>query len=318
MLVVVPTLNEARRLPCVLDAVLADAGDGRFLVVVCDGGSSDGTCAIAEAAAAAHPQVRLLHNPARLQSAAVNLALRTFGGRCDWLVRVDAHATYPADYVSRLIACARETGADTVTTPMFSLGETCFQRAAAAAQNSRLGAGGSPHRKAGRSGWVDHGHHALFRRAAFEGVGGYNEAFSHNEDAELDIRLRRAGARIWLAGDLAIGYYPRSEPIALFRQYMNHGSGRARTARLHRTPLKARQLLPLGVAPAAALALAGPWFWPAAIPAACWAALCLGYGLVLGARARDACAAASGLAAMISHLGWSVGFWRRTLAPKTG
>ena len=31
------------------------------------------------------------------------------------------------------------------------------------------------------------------RIAAFRGVGGYDESFSHNEDAELDYRLRQAG-----------------------------------------------------------------------------------------------------------------------------
>ena len=36
------------------------------------------------------------------------------------------------------------------------------------------------------------------RIAAFRAVGGYDESFSHNEDAELDYRLRQAGYRIWM------------------------------------------------------------------------------------------------------------------------
>ena len=39
--------------------------------------------------------------------------------------------------------------------------------------------------------WADHGHHALMRISAFRAVGGYDESFSHNEDAELDYRLGR-------------------------------------------------------------------------------------------------------------------------------
>lgn len=314
ILVVIPTLNEARRLSGVLDALLADPVLDRMLIVVCDGGSTDQTCAIAEAVAAHHPQVRLVHNPKRLQSAAVNLALRTCGEGREWLVRVDAHAAYPAHYVSKLIACGERTGADSVTTPMVSRGEDCFQRAAAAAQNSPLGTGGSAHRRAGVSGWVEHGHHALFRSARFAALGGYDEDFSHNEDAEFDTRLVAAGGRIWLEGDLAIGYYPRSTPTALFRQYLRHGDGRARTVRRHKARLKLRQLAPLAIAPAVLIAAAAPWFWPLGLPAAIWALACLGYGLLLGLRARDPCAAASGLAAMIAHLAWSIGFWRRTLA----
>jgi succinoglycan biosynthesis protein ExoA len=315
-LIVIPCLNEEAYLSDVLAAMLADPAARRSVIVVADGGSVDSSRAIAQAVAADHPQVRLVANPKRLQSAGVNLAFRQYGKGCAWLIRLDAHADYPADYVSRLIETAVRSGADSVVVPMRSVGTTCFQRAAAAAQNSILGAGGSVHRRAGQEGWVEHGHHALMRAEAFAAVGGYDESFSHNEDAELDRRLTGRGGRIWLAGDLAIGYYPRSEPRALFRQYVNHGAGRARTVAKHRAPLKLRQIAPLGVAPAVVLVLAMPVFWPAMIPAALWASVSLLYGLALGLRARDLCACGSGVAAMISHLGWSAGYWRQRLTQR--
>ena len=40
-----------------------------------------------------------------------------------------------------------------------------------------------------KSGYVDHGHHAAFRAASFKAIGGYDETFSHNEDAEFDGAL---------------------------------------------------------------------------------------------------------------------------------
>jgi succinoglycan biosynthesis protein ExoA len=151
------------------------------------------------------------------------------------------------------------------------------------------------------------------RLAAFQAVGGYDETFSHNEDAELDIRLGRDGCRIWLTTEVAIVYFPRNSARALFRQYRNYGAGRARTVRLHRTPLKVRQLLPLSVAPAAALALVAPFAWPLALPAAAWAGLCLAYGVLI---AKDRCSALAGWPAMIMHLGWSVGFLGEQLFPR--
>ena len=48
------------------------------------------------------------------------------------------------------------------------------------------------------------------RIAAFRAVGGYDESFSHNEDAELDLRLTREGGRIWLTDKVRIGYHPRA------------------------------------------------------------------------------------------------------------
>lgn len=312
-LVVVPTLNEERHIEAVLRRLLADSQLDRMLIVVADGGSTDATVEIVRRLADGRSNLVHLHNPKRLQSAALNAAVAAYGAGKAWLARVDAHADYPEGYVSQLIAVAEASGADSVTTSMISQGEACFQKAAATAQNSRLGTGGAAHRAGSASRWVDHGHHALMRIAAFQAVGGYDETFSHNEDAELDIRLTGQGFRIWLTTEVAIVYYPRGTPGALFRQYRNYGAGRARTARKHRAPLKLRQLLPLGVAPAVALALAAPFAWPLALPALAWAGACLAYGGLIG---KDRCSRLAGWPAMIMHLAWSAGFLRERFAPK--
>jgi len=187
----------------------------------------------------------------------------------------------------------------------------CFQEAAACAQNSVLGAGGSPHRKAGKRRFVDHGHHALIKIAAFENAGGYDERFSHNEDAEFDARLTSAGGAILLAADLVIDYFPRATPKALMLQYLKYGQGRARTALKHGGRLKLRQLAAAAISPVSAAGLALAAFVPmAALPALAWLSLTLGYGIWLGVRAGKPCACAAGAAALIMHFAWSVGFLR--------
>jgi succinoglycan biosynthesis protein ExoA len=308
-LIVIPCLNEAAQIERVIGRILEDDGLVDPLVLVADGGSTDGTRDIVERMAGRDPRVRLLANPGRLQSAGVNLAARVMGEDRPWLVRVDAHAEYPANYVSTLISEARRTGAHSVVVAMETRGEAGFQRAVAAAQNSKLGTGGSAHRVCAEGGWVDHGHHALFRRDAFQRVGGYDEGFSHNEDAELDLRLSQEGAKIWLTDRTRIVYHPRKTPGALWRQYLSYGKGRARTVLKHATPLKMRQALPLAVAPAVLGALAAPLSWPLLVPAMVWTAVALGYGALLGAKAKDPAVLLSGPAAMIMHLAWSLGFW---------
>lgn len=311
---IVPCLNEAAHIEGVLDQLLRDPALQGSLVVVADGGSQDGTREIVHAYAERDGRVRLLPNPKKLQSAGVNLAAERFGADAGWIIRIDAHAGYPEAYVSTLLRVAGEQGADSVVVSMDTQGRGCFQKAAAAAQNSALGAGGSSHRRLGVSGWVDHGHHALFRREAFVAVGGYDETFSHNEDAELDVRLAARGARIWLTDQAALVYYPRSTPQALWRQYLNYGRGRARTVLKHRMRLKPRQAAPLAVAPAAVLALAAPVHPIFAVPALLWISACLGVGLLVGAKNRSVCACGSGVAAMVMHLAWSLGFWRQLFA----
>ncbi|TIW08371.1 MAG: glycosyltransferase family 2 protein, partial [Mesorhizobium sp.] len=264
ILIVIPCLNEAAHIGGLLDRLRPAAArlDGRIVVV--DGGSSDGTQAIVEKIVAKDPRVILLANPKRLQSAAINLAVATLGEGADYLIRIDAHGGYPDDYCDRLVEEALATGADSVVVSMLTAGTGAVQKAVAAAQNSKLGTGGSKHRHMSEGEWVDHGHHALMRIAAFSHAGGYDESFSHNEDAELDYRLRQAGYRIWMSGRTHMVYYPRSSLKSLYLQYLGYGRGRARNVLKHRMVPKVRQMVPLLVAPVVLLALFSVVHWLAA------------------------------------------------------
>jgi succinoglycan biosynthesis protein ExoA len=239
----------------------------------------------------------------------VNRAVGCFGHGRTWLVRLDAHAEYPKDYASRLVEKATETGASSVVVPMFTDGHTCFQRAAAAAQNSFLGTGGSAHRHLNQGGWVEHGHHAIFDLERFRELGGYDNEMQSNEDAEFDRRLIKSGSRIWLADDLVITYFPRNNTVLLFRQYVKYGRGRAQTFARHGGRKRIRHFILPSIAPIVTLAFLAPLYWPLAVPASAWLVACVSYGFALGMRQRDVCAAASGYAAIVMQLAWSLGHW---------
>lgn len=320
LLLVIPCLNEAAHLPRLLGGLCADPFATNARIVVADGGSTDGSQEIVRKLATNDPRVVLLDNPKRIQSAAVNLAVERFGDEAPFFIRIDAHAGYPPDFLRALCEAQAESGADSVTVAMSAKAHTrgCFQTANASAQNSALGTGGAAHRNGGVRRFVDHGHHALFRTASFRAAGGYDESFSHNEDAELDYRLIANGGRILLAGDLVIDYYPRTTFRALWRQYYWFGRGRAKTSAKHKMKLKPRQLAPMLVAPAALLIALTP-LWPlAALPFAFYLALCLGLGALLGLRDRNPCAFFAGIPAATMHLAWSFGFWRQTFAQRAG
>lgn len=321
LLIVIPALNEAAHIGAVIETLLADAPADTCLVVA-DGGSRDGTPDIVARLAARDGRVRLLHNPQRLQSAGINLAVQRHGAGRQYLLRADAHADYPAGFTAALMQDMAESGAASVTVGMQTLARCRFTDAVAAAQNSHLGTGGSAHRMGAGGRFVDHGHHALMRIADFCAVGGYDPAQSHNEDAELDHRLRRAGRRIWLSGRVKVGYHPRASLMALFRQYVAHGRGRAVTVRKHHLRLKPRQMIPALVPVAVLLAGLGAVLAPfdagwlmLAVPAAIWAGVCLAYGAMLAVRAGRWHILMSGPAAMAMHLGWGIGFLRQRLRP---
>lgn len=319
LLIVIPTLNEAAHIGPLLQGLLPFAERRAARIVVADGGSTDGTPGIVRDLAARSSRILLLHNPDRLQSAAVNHAVAAHGAGADWLLRLDAHSSYPPDYGDVLLDEAQASGADAVVVSMLATGFAPLQSVIALAQNSRLGNGGAAHRNATAGRWVDHGHHALMRLAAFRAVGGYDPQFSHNEDAELDHRLRAAGHRIWLTAATQVTYFPRRTLSALMRQYFNFGRGRARNLRKHRIWPGPRQAVVAALAPLLALAVLAPLAPVFALPLLLWGLGCLTGGLWIGgasqlgagrsAPARLWRGVQAGVVAGLMHLAWSAGFW---------
>lgn len=314
IVVVIPTLNEVMNIAGVVCSLRNGLVHRNVRLVVCDGGSTDGTQKVVERLHKVFPEVSLMHNPERLQSAAVNRVARDFGGRASVLVRCDAHAIYPEGYVSRLVQSMSRHRADAVVVPMDTVGDTCVRRAVAWVSDTPLGSGGAAHRGGRRSGFVDHGHHAAFRMRTFMRSGGYDESFSHNEDAELDCRQRARGGRIYLDADIRLGYLPRASLGALWYQYVNYGAGRSRTVRRHPGSMRRRQLaVPLNaVGCLLSLLLLPVTIWAAAWPLAYLGALTAA-SVLMAVRHRSACGLLCGPAAAVMHMGWAYGFLRGLL-----
>lgn len=305
--IVVPARNEERCIAAAIRSLLPSRPwSFEWHLTVADGCSSDATGQAAREVP--DERISVTPNPMILQSYGVNMVALSLSAEVDVVVRADAHCLYPPNFVATVTETLERTGADSVVVAMSSKSErgTVFGRATAAAQNSRLGNGGSSHRNGGRSGFVDHGHHAAFRREAFVALGGYDESFTHNEDAEFDLRMAKAGRRVYLDGGSSITYFVRETPADLARQYFNHGAGRARTVFKHWS-IRPRQVAPAAIAAANALSLLLAPFAPSllAVPAA-YATLCITLGAVNpSARGAERLA---GIPAMIMHHAWGAGF----------
>ncbi len=315
VMVVIPALNEAEHIEaCVRSLMLGDARLKAIEMVVADGGSRDSTREIVLELRDEFPNLRLIDNPKRLQSAAVNRAALEAGAGRSILVRCDAHAIYPENYVMRVADSLVRHGVSSLVVPMDATGMSCFQRANAWIVDTPLGSGGSAHRGGRRSGEVDHGHHAGFELKAFLSIGGYDETFSHNEDAEYDARLRKSGGRIFLDADIRLSYLPRATVGGLARQYFNYGKGRARTLMKHGERPKLRQLIPPAtlVACIAGLALVPFSLWGLVLPGGYLAAM-VAASLMVAVKHKSACGLLAGLASATMHMSWSLGLFRQFL-----
>lgn len=310
ILVAVPVLNEAATIEDCLRSLLTGLPAlSKIACIVADGGSEDGTRDVVDTLRGEFPNLSLIDNPGRLQSAGINAVASEGDVSRDILVRCDAHALYPENFVLDVAVALERSGADSLVVPMDATGSSCFQKANAWIVDTPLGSGGSAHRGGKVSGWVDHGHHAAFRLDKFRQISGYDETFSHNEDAEFDARLRRAGGRIWLDASIRVTYLPRATIPGLCRQYFLYGRGRARNILKNRELPRPRQMAPvinlllLTVCLCAAPAKPAVLLWPAA-----YAILIVLTSLGVTVLKRSFCGLWAGIAMAAMHLSWGAGF----------
>jgi succinoglycan biosynthesis protein ExoA len=305
--VVIPARDAAATLPATLASVLAQQPPPDE-VAVAVGPSTDGTADVVAEVAARDPRVRVVPNTSGRTPAALNAAIAAT--RAPVVARVDAHAVLPPGYLATAVATLRRTGAANVGGLQVPSADAGFARAVAAAMASPVGAGGAAYRSGLRGGPVDTVYLGVFRREALDAVGGFDDRFTRNQDAELNLRLRRAGYEVWLDPDLRVAYHPRSDVRSLARQYLQYGRWRRLTGRTHPGSLQARQLAPpaavVALATATVAAVAASDARLLAVAGGGYATAVLGGAVHAAPELRSVPPTALALATM--HLSWGVGF----------
>ncbi len=241
--VILPIRNEALHIGRCIESVCAqDCAPVRLEILVVDGMSDDGTRAILAHYAARDSRVRLLDNPQRIVPAALNRGL--VASRGEIVIRVDGHAVIAPDYVRRCVADLERVDAECVGGPIRAAGETYVARAIAVAQSSPFGVGNAAFRHAQISQYVDTLAFGAYRRRAFDRIGVFDEELVRNQDDEFNLRLTRAGGKIWLDTDICSTYFSRSTLHGLWRQYLEYGFWKVRVIQKHRRPASWRHLVP--------------------------------------------------------------------------
>lgn len=306
--VIMPVLNEERHLRGAVEAILAQEYGGEMEVVIALGPSADRTDDIAAELVAEDPRVHTVPNPTGRTPAALNAAIKA--SRHPIVVRVDGHGMLSPDYIATAVRLLEETGAQNVGGIMHAEGENAWEHAVAAAMTSKVGVGNAAFHTGGQAGPAETVYLGVFRRAALEQQGGYNEEFIRAQDWELNFRIREAGGLIWFSPELRVSYRPRPNVKALARQYKDYGRWRHVVARYHQGSINLRYLAP----PAAVCAIAAGIVvgaaqtpWALVVPGGYLAAIAAGSvpagkGLPLAARLRIPVALAT------MHMSWGWGF----------
>lgn len=243
--VIVPIYNEERFIEaCVASLLAQDFPQEEMELLLVDGASTDRTPELLEKLAQEHPSViRVLQNPKRIQSAAMNLGAKAARGT--YLIRVDAHADYPPNYFSRCVSLMEETGAQNVGCIWNTQGKTPKAQMIAMMLTSPFGVGGAAFRTGGKSGWVDTVPFGTFRKDYYESIGGFDERLARSEDNEINYRIRKNGGKIYMTDEMAVTYYCRETVSALGRMAFANGKWNVIAAKLCPGSMSLKYFVPL-------------------------------------------------------------------------
>jgi glycosyltransferase involved in cell wall biosynthesis len=312
--IILPCRNEAGYIEACIESILAqEPPEGGFEVIAADGMSTDGTREYLDQVARRNPRLRVLSNPGRIVSTGLNEAIRAARGEI--IVRMDAHTTYAADYVKECIAVMRETGADNVGGPMRTRADTFMEKAIRAVFHSALAVGGARSHRPDYEGYADTVIYGCWRKSVFDRVGLFDEDLVRNQDDEHNLRLTRAGGKIYQSGRIRSWYHVRGSLATLFRQYMQYGYWKVLVIRKHETPASIRHVVP-GAFVGLLILLTGlglfwsPGLWAAAAMSVCYALGALALALATAAKSHWYLLPVLPAVIWCFHFGYGYGFLR--------
>ncbi|OYD98950.1 glycosyl transferase [Nostoc sp. 'Peltigera membranacea cyanobiont' 213] len=259
----IPTYNEVNYIENLVLGFLETSYPNLIEILVADGGSNDGTQEIVKKLSDKNARVKLIHNPEKVQSAGLNLILSESIG--DVFIRIDAHSDYAPDYIEKCVDALQESKASNVGGAQRFVAQTSFQAGVALASKSFLGNGGAKYRNPNYTGYAETVYLGCFWKKSLLDIQGYNVKASHNEDAELNLRLKKIfditqisnqdaelnqrlmavnKQAIYIDSKIRVWYYPRKNWKSLFIQYFQYGRGRYLTSKKHNIKSQIRGLLP--------------------------------------------------------------------------
>jgi glycosyltransferase involved in cell wall biosynthesis len=244
--VIIPARNEQRYIGKCLHSVLAnDVQPEQLEILVADGRSGDQTRAIVREIAATHANVRLVDNPKRIVSAALNLGIREAKGK--YIFILGAHAEYPPNYLRTCIEELQRTKADVVGGTLRTQpgADTHVAKAIALLSQHPFGVGNSGFRIGWGDRFVDTVPYPAYNKDVFLRVGFYNESLVRHQDFELNSRIRAAGGRIFLSSKVQNTYYNVPTLYHLARQAFGNGLWLGRAWVRHPVSFSCRHAVPL-------------------------------------------------------------------------
>lgn len=208
-----------------------------------DGGSVDKTIDIINRYVSIYPGlIYLLNNPDKTAPFAMNIGIEN--SKSEYIIRLDAHAEYPDDYIEKCIYYLEKTDAYNVGGLAYTKGKGSQGKTIAKLLSSKFGVGNSQFRTDGKSGYVDTVPFGAFPRKIFDEIGLYDTRLTRNQDNELNYRIRKNGGKVYLSKDISFIYYCRNTLSGLLNMGRNNGKWNIITMKLVPGSMGVRHFIP--------------------------------------------------------------------------
>lgn len=254
--IVCPIYNEERYISdCIFSLLQQDYPHYLIELILVDGMSKDSTREIIKdiiERGVSDIDIRLLDNRRRSAAAGMNIGIENARG--EYIIRVDAHAIYPDDYISRLIYEIHEGVSSEKDEMIENVGGICRTlpgadtvkaKGIATAISTRFGMGTSYFRVGiKRKRYVDTVPFGCFRKNLFDRIGLFDEDLIRNQDDEFNGRIIKSGGRILLLPDLVIDYFGRTDFKSTWRMFYQYGFFKPKVAKKLGKPMTFRQFVP--------------------------------------------------------------------------
>ena len=248
--------NEEKCLPLLLEDIREQSyPHDKIEILLVDSFSEDKTKEEMESFAeeGGFRQIRVYDNPGCRQSTGWNVAIREFladeSKTSAALVRVDAHARIPSDFIQR---CVEALGDDNTcredvvggVRPTICESDSAWSKTLWMAEESMFGSSTSSIRRmsdqnteenpvviedpADRN-YVKTVFHACYRREVLEKLGGFREDLGRTEDNEFHYRIRNNGYRIYCSPNIYSEQYVRPTLRGMLKQKAGNGFWIGRT-----------------------------------------------------------------------------------------
>ena len=245
--IIIPCRNEKKFIGKCLDSILANNYPvEKMEIFVVDGMSTDGTRDIIIDYGKKYSFIRLLDNSKRTTPVALNIGIKN--SKNNIIIRMDAHATYKSDYILKCATFLEKYDADNIGGVWIvkSRENTIIGRGISAAMSSFFGSGDAYY-KIGleRLKIVDTVPFGCYKKEVFDKIGLFNENLERSQDLEFNLRLKKAGGRIYLFPEIVGYYYQRSKLKEFAKHNFKDGIWVTYPLRFVKTPFRPRHYVPL-------------------------------------------------------------------------